>query len=46
MKSEVPKTEVVEEEVVLSVVSTVKEVIASELLAFPAESVTVIVQLE
>ena len=46
MKSEVPKTAVVEVEVVLSVVSTVKEVIASELLAFPAESVTVIVQLE
>ena len=38
-----------EEEVVVSsvvVVSTVKEVIASVLLEFPAESVTIIVQLE
>ena len=33
-------------EVVLSVVSIVKEVIASELLVFPVESVTVIVQSE
>jgi hypothetical protein len=35
-----------EVEVVLSVVSTVKEVIANELLALPAASVTIIVQLE
>ena len=46
MKSEVPKTEVVEEEVVLSVVSTVKEVIVKVLLTFPAESETVILQFE
>ena len=46
MKSEVPKTAVVEVEVVLSVVSTVKEVIVKVLLTFPAESVTIIVQLE
>ena len=38
MKSEVPKTEVA--------VLTVKEVIDSELLVFPAESVTVIIQSE
>ena len=38
MKREVPKTAVA--------ALTVKEVIASELLAFPAESVTVIVQSE
>ena len=46
MKSEVSKTAVAEEEVVLSVVSTVKEVISKELLTLPAESVTVILQLE
>jgi len=46
LKSEVPKTEVVEEEVVLSVVSTVKEVIVKVLLTFPVESVTIIVQVE
>ena len=46
MKSEVSKTAVAEEEVVLSVVSTVKEVISSVLLVFPAESVTIIVHLE
>ena len=46
MKSEVPKTEVVEEEVVLSVVSTVKEVIVKVLLTFPVEAETIIVQLE
>ena len=38
MKREVPKTEVA--------VLTVKEVIDSELLVFPAESVTVIIQSE
>ena len=38
MKSEVPKTPIA--------VLTVKEVIVSELLVFPAESVTVIVQSE
>ena len=41
-----PKTAVVEEDEVLSVVSTVKEVIVKVLLTFPAESVTIIEQFE